>query len=53
LIINKNSNNEEIKELEVLADIKLIQIKLIINTDPNRPPGEFTLISNAQLRNLR
>jgi len=45
-----NGNNEEV---EIFADIRLIQIKLIINTDFNRPPREFTLISNAQLRNLR
>lgn len=47
-----DSNNNEIEDLGILADIRLIQIKLIINTDPNRPPGEFTLISNAHLRNL-
>lgn len=48
-----NKENLEIEELEILADIRLIQIQLVVNTDPNRPPGEFTLISNAQLRNLK
>ena len=48
-----DENNNEVEDLQVVADIRMIQIKLIINTDPNRPPGEFTLVSNAQLRNLR
>ncbi|MBU3922911.1 prepilin-type N-terminal cleavage/methylation domain-containing protein [Patescibacteria group bacterium] len=48
-----DENNNEVEDLQVVANIRMIQIKLIVNTDPNRPPGEFTLVSNAQLRNLR
>ncbi|MBU2564399.1 prepilin-type N-terminal cleavage/methylation domain-containing protein [Patescibacteria group bacterium] len=48
-----DENNNEVEDLQVVTNIRMIQIKLIVNTDPNRPPGEFTLVSNAQLRNLR
>lgn len=48
-----DGNSEEVEDLNKLTDIKLIQLKLVVNTNPNRPPGEFTLISNAQLRNLK
>ncbi|MFH1308804.1 MAG: prepilin-type N-terminal cleavage/methylation domain-containing protein [Patescibacteria group bacterium] len=48
-----DENNNEVEDLQVVANIRMIQIKLIVNTDPNRPPGEFTLVSNVQLRNLR
>jgi len=47
-----DEENLEVEELEILTDIRLVQMQLVINTDPNRPPGEFTLISNAQLRNI-
>lgn len=46
-------NNNQVEDLDVLTDIRLIKIKLIVNTNPNRPPDEFTLVSNAQLRNLK
>jgi len=47
-----DENNVEVEELEIITNIRLIQVQLVVNTDPNRPPGEFTLISNAQLRNI-
>lgn len=48
-----DKDNNLVADLDKYTDIKLIKIKLIVNIDPNRPPGEFTLQSNAQLRNLK
>ena len=48
-----DKDNNLVADLERYTDIRLIEIKLVVNTDPNRPPGEFTLISNAQFRNLK
>jgi len=36
-----------------LVDTKLMQVFLIVNIDPNRPPSDFGLESSAQLRNLK
>jgi len=36
-----------------LVDTKLMQIFLIVNIDPNRPPQDFELKSSVQLRNLK
>lgn len=35
-----------------IADIRYIGVKLIVNIDPVRDPGEFVLRSSASLRNL-
>lgn len=48
-----DKDNNLVADLGKYTDIRLIEIKLVVNTDPNRPPGEFTLKSNAQLRNLK
>lgn len=48
-----DKDNNLVVDLDKYTDIRLIEIELIVNTDPNRPPGEFTLQSNAQLRNLK
>lgn len=48
-----DEDNNEVEELEQVAQIRLVEVSLIVNVDPNRPPDEFTLISNAQLRNLK
>lgn len=48
-----DENNNQVADLEIITDIKLVEINLIVNIDPNRPPDEFTLKSNAQLRNLK
>jgi len=48
-----DADNNLVQDLEKIAEISLVEIRLIVNIDPNRPPEEFTLISNAQLRNLR
>ncbi len=36
-----------------LVDTKLMQVFLIVNIDPNRPPQDFELESSVQLRNLK
>jgi len=36
-----------------LIDTKLMEVFLIIDFDPNRPPSPFELISSVQLRNLK
>ncbi len=36
-----------------LSDTKLMKVYLVINVDPNRPPGEFGLESSVELRNLK
>ncbi len=36
-----------------LVDTKLMQVFLVVNIDPNRPPSDFELESSAQLRNLK
>lgn len=43
----------QISDLNQVADIALIKVRLIVNVDPNMPPGDFTLYSTAQLRNLK
>ncbi len=47
-----NASSTEVADLDQIADIKLVKINLIVNVNPNRAPGEFTLRSNAQIRNL-
>jgi len=36
-----------------LKDTKLMRVYLVINVDPNRPPQDFELTSDVQLRNLK
>jgi len=36
-----------------LKDTKVIEVYLVINVDPNRPPQDFELRSSVQLRNLK
>ena len=48
-----DKDNNEVEELEEITAIRLVEISLIVNIDPNRPPDEFTLKSSAQLRNLK
>lgn len=48
-----DENNNEVIDLAQVTDIRLVEINLIVNIDPNRPPDEFTLFSSAQLRNLK
>lgn len=36
-----------------LKDTKLMRVYLVVNVDPNRPPQDFVLESDVQLRNLK
>lgn len=36
-----------------LKDTKLMEVYLVVNVDPNRPPQDFELESSVQLRNLK
>jgi type II secretory pathway pseudopilin PulG len=36
-----------------LVDTVLLKVYLVVNVDPNRPPGDFGLESYVQLRNLK
>jgi prepilin-type N-terminal cleavage/methylation domain-containing protein len=48
-----DKNNNQITDLSKVGDITLVKVRLIIDVNPLRPPGDFTLISNAQIRNLK
>jgi len=49
-----NGNGDELIESAVrLSDTKMMRVTLVINIDPNRPPVEFRLESDIQLRNLK
>lgn len=49
-----DSNGEKITEYPArLLDTKLMNVFLIINVDPNRPPQDFELESSVKLSNLR
>jgi prepilin-type N-terminal cleavage/methylation domain-containing protein len=45
--------NKIIEEPARLADTKVMEIYLVVNVDPNRPPQDFELESSVQLRNLK
>lgn len=47
-----DASSTEITLPATITDIKLVKTDLVINIDPNRAPGEFTLSSSSQLRNL-
>jgi type II secretory pathway pseudopilin PulG len=49
-----DSNGNELTDLPArLKDTKLMEVYLIINVNPNRPPQDFELKSSVQLRNLK
>ena len=45
--------NNPLPTLTRLTDTKLMHIYLKINVDPNRPPDDFILESDTQIRNLK
>lgn len=45
--------NNPLPTLTRLTDTKLMHVDLIINIDPNRPPDNYELQSDAQIRNLK
>lgn len=49
-----DGNGQEIQILPArLQDTKMMEVYLIINVNPNRPPQDFELKSRVQLRNLK
>jgi type II secretory pathway pseudopilin PulG len=47
-----DASGSQITDLSQVTKIRLVRAELIVNVDPNRPPNDFILRSNAQLRNL-
>lgn len=45
--------NKITEEPARLADTKVMEIYLVVNIDPSRPPQDFELESSVQLRNLK
>jgi len=45
--------NNPLSTLTRLTDTKLLHVYLKVNIDPNRPPDNFELESDAQIRNLK
>jgi prepilin-type N-terminal cleavage/methylation domain-containing protein len=48
-----DTTHNPLPTLTRLSDTKLMHVDLIINTEPSRPPGNFELQSDAQIRNLK
>lgn len=49
-----DGSGQELIELPArLKDTKLMRFYLVINVDPNRPPQDFVLESDVQIRNLK
>jgi len=48
-----DSNLNELPAPARLKDTKLMKVYLVINVDPNKPPQDFVLESEVQLRNLK
>lgn len=47
-----NASSTEVTDLSKITDIKLVKVNLVVNVTTVRAPGDFTLQSNSQLRNL-
>ena len=45
--------NNPLPTLTRLTDTKLMHVYLKVNVDPNRPPNDFELESDSQVRNLK
>lgn len=49
-----DQNGNELVDLPArLKDTKMMEVYLVVNVDPDRPPNEFELRSAVQLRNLK
>ena len=48
-----NGNLEELPAPARLSETKLMEVYLVVNVDPNRPPIDFVLENFVQLRNLK
>lgn len=47
------NTNTPITSTSTVTDVQYVEVQLIVNIDPIRDPGEFTLRSSASLRNLK
>ncbi|HOX30524.1 MAG TPA: type II secretion system protein [Candidatus Paceibacterota bacterium] len=45
--------NQIILDPAILRDTKMMKLFMVINIDPNRPPGDYDLEQYVQLRNLK
>ncbi len=49
-----NRNNQPITNLEErIKETTLIETTIILNSDPGRPPDDFTIVSAVKLRNIK
>jgi len=48
-----DGNGQELSVPARLEETKLMRVYLVINVNPNRPPQDFELESNVQIRNLK
>jgi prepilin-type N-terminal cleavage/methylation domain-containing protein len=48
-----DGDGQELAAPARLEETKLIRVYLVINVNPNRPPQDFELESNVQIRNLK
>lgn len=48
-----NGDMEELLPPARLKDTKLMRVYLVVNVDPDRPPQDFVLENDVQLRNLK
>lgn len=46
-------NGNEATATSTVTDIRYVEVRLVVNVDPIRDPGEFMLRSSAALRNLK
>ncbi len=46
-------NGDEATATSTVTDIRYVEVRLIVNVDPIRDPGEFMLRSSSALRNLK
>lgn len=48
-----DDSGTEIVDAADILDVSFVTLNVIVNVDPNRLPGEFTLYSSATIRNLK
>ena len=47
-----DSNANEMSDLSKLLDLRTVQIRLLVDKDPSRPPDYFDFTTSATLRNI-
>ncbi len=53
IFVYYDGNGNPATATTTVADVRYIQLSVIVNIDPIRDPGEFVLRSSASLRNLK